>query len=54
MNLALGRAGVVLGLAAAVFGAITVAIGTYAAWILRRARRAAEQVPADRRRWSES
>ena len=29
-------------------------IGGYAAWILRRARRVAEQVPADRRRWSDS
>jgi len=36
------------------WAAATVAIGTYAAWILRRARRAAEQVPVDRRRWSES
>lgn len=27
-------------------------LGAYAAWILRRARRLAERVPPDERRWS--
>lgn len=36
------------------WAAAVVAIGGYAMWILRRARRVAECVPADRRRWSDS
>jgi hypothetical protein len=31
-----------------------VSIGAYVAWILRRARRVVDQVPAARRRWSDS
>jgi hypothetical protein len=36
------------------WAASTVAIGGYALWILRRARDAAERVPPERRRWSDS
>lgn len=36
------------------WAATAVAIGGYAAWVLRRARNVVDAVPPERRRWSDS
>jgi hypothetical protein len=36
------------------YGVVFGALGAYAWWLVRRGRAAAEQVPPDKRRWSDS
>ena len=36
------------------YGIVLATVGGYALWLARRGRKAAEQVPPERRRWSDS
>jgi len=36
------------------YGAVLLALGGYAVWLVRRGRQLSRQVPPDQRRWSDS